>query len=511
MAKKLKPFAKLLIVIAVMGGLFGIYQLVQKFAPGGGGAGRTKVKDVDLSKSKLKRPIRVCVVTWGGYAGGQYFNNGFKASKESRFYTDYGILVEFVVMDDFASSRAAWKAGKVDLMWITADSFPTESEALKQYNPKIIFQADWSRGGDAIVVSRGIAKVSDLRGKKIAVAAATPSHTFLLWLLKAGDMTLDDVKIIEAPSAIDAAAYFKAGKVEAAVVWSPDDADCVAKVKGAKVLKSSREASHIIADVFYVKQNFLDKYETELKNLIEGWFKGAAEVNGSESAKLKAAKILAEGLDMPEDFCYQAINNVRLTTYGDNVNFFNINGNYNGVTGESLYTTMKDEYAKIGLASSSTPEWRSIATAKLIRQISLSGAQHAAEGGVKFTAATETVKKSAAFSSKAVRISFASGSYALDENTKYIIDKEMVPLAKAFAQSRIRIEGNTDTVGSRELNISLSKKRARAVVNYLQSEYGFDRNRFIVVGNGPDNPIADNSTSRGRAKNRRTDFQMLNQ
>ena len=123
-------------------------------------------KNVDLSKSNLKRPIRVCVVTWGGYAGGQYFNEGFKASKESRFYKDYGILVEFVVMDDFASSRAAWKAGKVDLMWITADSFPTESEAMKQYNPKIIFQADWSRGSDAVVAKRGISKVSDLRGKR---------------------------------------------------------------------------------------------------------------------------------------------------------------------------------------------------------------------------------------------------------------------------------------------------------------------------------------------------------
>ena len=116
---------------------------------------------------------------------------------------------------------------------------------------------------------------------------ATPSHTFLLWLLKAGDMTLDDVKIVEAPSAIDAAAYFKAGKVDAAVVWSPDDADCVANVKGAKVLKSTREASHIIADVFYVKQSFLDKYETELKNLVEGWLIGAAEINSSEEAKLK--------------------------------------------------------------------------------------------------------------------------------------------------------------------------------------------------------------------------------
>lgn len=42
---------------------------------------------------------------------------------------------------------------------------------------------------------------------------------------------------------------FKAGSVDAAVVWSPDDDDCVSKIAGAKKLKSTREATHIIADV----------------------------------------------------------------------------------------------------------------------------------------------------------------------------------------------------------------------------------------------------------------------
>jgi NitT/TauT family transport system substrate-binding protein len=74
---------------------------------------------------------------------------------------------------------------------------------------------------------------------------------------------------------------------------------------------------------------------------------------------------------------------------------------------------------------------------------------------------------------------------------------------------RIRIEGNTDITGSRELNIKLSKERAQAVADYLISEYRFDPNRFIIVGNGPDKPIASNDTEAGRAKNRRTDFEFL--
>ena len=96
----------------------------------------------------------------------------------------------------------------------------------------------------------------------------------------------------------------------------------------------------------------------------------------------------------------------------------------------------------------------------------------------------------------------------MDENAKYIIDKEFVEIAKVF-NSRIRIEGNTDNTGNAQSNQRLSEKRAQAVANYLIETHGMDRNRFIVIGNGVTQPIADNGTEAGRAKNRRTDFELL--
>ena len=94
--------------------------------------------------------------------------------------------------------------------------------------------------------------------------------------------------------------------------------------------------------------------------------------------------------------------------------------------------------------------------------------------------------------------------------SKYIIDKEFVEIAKVF-NSRIRIEGNTDNVGSAKTNKSLSLRRANAVANYLITEHGMPRNRFIIVGNGPDKPVASNDTEKGRAKNRRTDFELISE
>ncbi len=505
MKAKLTPLSKFLIVIVVLGGLaFILYKtsLLDVIAPKG---------NTTTAKITDKGTIRVGVVTWGGYAGGEYFNEGFTANKESRYYKEYGITVEFKLLDDFNDCRNAWKSDNIDLMWATVDAFTTEVAGFAEFQPQIIFQSDWSRGGDAVVVNRTIKNVGDLKGKKVAFAEMTPSHTFLLWLLEAGNLTYDDIMPVKVANAIDAADLFKKGQVDAAVVWSPDDADCVAKVAGSRVLQSTREASYIIADVFVAKKKYVDEHRDALKALVEGWMKGAAEINTSEQAKQKAAKILSVGLQQPEDFCYQAINNARLCTYGDNVNFFHLNSAYTGVTGEDIYNKMAVKYAKSGYPTQNIPSWRLVGNSSLISMITLNGVQHEAEKAAAFSQATNEAKKAAAISTKRVSIAFRSGSAELDENAKYIIDNEFLDIAKSFANARIRIEGNTDNVGSDATNKTLSEKRARAVVNYLVNEHRFDANRFVIIGNGPDKPVASNDTEEGRAKNRRTDFELLPQ
>jgi NitT/TauT family transport system substrate-binding protein len=505
MKAKLTPLSKFLLVIAILGGLAFIFyktNILDVIAPKGN---ETKAKITD------KGTIRIGVVTWGGYAGGEYFNEGFAASKESRYYKEYGITVEFKLLDDFNDCRNAWKSDNIDLMWATVDAFTTEVAGFSEFQPQIIFQSDWSRGGDAVVVNRTIKNVGDLKGKKIAFAEMTPSHTFLLWLLEAGNLTYDDILPVKVANAIDAADLFKKGQVDAAVVWSPDDADCVAKVAGSRVLQSTREASYIIADVFVAKKKYVDEHRDVLKALVEGWMRGAAEINTSEQAKMKAAKILSIGLQQPEDFCLQAINNARLCTHGDNLNFYHLNSSFTGITGEDIYNKMAVKYAKSGYPTENIPSWRLVGNSSLISMISLNGVQHQAEKATAFTTASNETKKAQAISTKRVSIAFRSGSSELDENAKYIIDNEFLDIAKSFANARIRIEGNTDNVGSDANNKILSEKRAKAVVNYLVSEHRFDINRFVVIGNGPDKPVASNDTEDGRAKNRRTDFELLPQ
>jgi outer membrane protein OmpA-like peptidoglycan-associated protein len=70
----------------------------------------------------------------------------------------------------------------------------------------------------------------------------------------------------------------------------------------------------------------------------------------------------------------------------------------------------------------------------------------------------------------------------------------------------VQIEGHTDNKGKAAANMALSQKRAEAVVSWLVTYAKTPANRLRPKGFGDTQPIADNKTEAGRAKNRRVDF-----
>ena len=454
--------------------------------------------------------IKVGVVTWPGYLGGQYMNDGFEANKESRMYKDYGLLVEFSVIDDFLASRKAFENGEIDLLWVTADALPTELGAKSSfltYRPKFAFQVDWSRGGDAIVAIEGINSIGDLKGRKVAVAQGTPSHTFLIDALQTNGMSTTDIEIVYVPSAIDAAEMFKNGGVHAAVVWSPDDAICINKVQGSKILLSTATATNIIADGFLVKEEFMTKNENDVLRLYEAWMVGNSELNNNtDGARAKGASILASKFQMTVADAASAMNNVRYVTHGDNINFFGL-GDSKKVTGSDLYNKMANIYSTLGMVDRPVT-WRDASSIAIVQKANLTGSAHEAEKPIQFIKASKELEEKVAFSNKKVTINFATGKYALSDNDKFTINMEFADILKQYQGARIRIEGNTDNTGSAKVNTDLSYKRANSVKEFLVSRYGVDPNRIIIIGNGPKHAIADGIQG-ANEDYRRTDFQLI--
>lgn len=80
-----------------------------------------------------------------------------------------------------------------------------------------------------------------------------------------------------------------------------------------------------------------------------------------------------------------------------------------------------------------------------------------------------------------------------------------------FPDSKVIVEGYTDSFGSDESNLKLSQERSDAVTSYLKANMpAFDNNKMSSIGYGENNPIANNETLEGRSKNRRIDIIIKN-
>ncbi|MET0264375.1 MAG: OmpA family protein [Duganella sp.] len=103
-------------------------------------------------------------------------------------------------------------------------------------------------------------------------------------------------------------------------------------------------------------------------------------------------------------------------------------------------------------------------------------------------------------------IEFDSGRATLTASGRSILD-EMAAALQQVKGKKVEVIGHTDNVGLRDANLALSHARAQAVRNYL-AEQGVSADMVLVSGQGPDRPVADNSTAEGRARNRRIEFRV---
>ncbi|MBT8577784.1 OmpA family protein [Polynucleobacter paneuropaeus] len=108
----------------------------------------------------------------------------------------------------------------------------------------------------------------------------------------------------------------------------------------------------------------------------------------------------------------------------------------------------------------------------------------------------------------------------LQADTLYDFNKsDLKPEGKATLNkiaadlSKIKLEviiavGNTDSVGTDAYNMALGQRRAQSVKTYLVAK-GIDASRIYTESKGKSNPVASNATEEGRAKNRRTDIEVV--
>ena len=102
---------------------------------------------------------------------------------------------------------------------------------------------------------------------------------------------------------------------------------------------------------------------------------------------------------------------------------------------------------------------------------------------------------------------FNTGKWEVKKDSYAELDR-LVALLSDIPNLKIEISGHTDNVGSESFNELLSKRRADAVVNFLVAK-GVDKKRLSAKGYGQSRPVGSNYTDEGRAQNRRTEFEII--
>lgn len=101
------------------------------------------------------------------------------------------------------------------------------------------------------------------------------------------------------------------------------------------------------------------------------------------------------------------------------------------------------------------------------------------------------------------KVTFDYNKSSLTSTAKANLDK-LIEVFKEYPDTDLLVIGYTDNVGSQSYNKPLSEQRAQSVKDYLISK-GIASSRLTSTGKGIEDPIADNSTAEGRAKNRRVE------
>ncbi len=472
--------------------------------------GSTGVTAAPIGTGKLTgRALKVGINTWAGHAPGVVYNGGLTANAASLYKKNFGFDVEFVLLEDPAAKLTAFRSGQIDIMWDTVDNWAREASILAEQGQqaKSIIMQDWSRGGDGIVSLSSIKSIEDLKGKKIACTQFTPSHFLLLYLLSQSGLTPDERNQIEknivfTQDASLAAAAFRSKNVDAAVTWEPDLSSAVeARGNDAHILVSTSAATNVIADTLVARQDVIDKYPETVRDFVNGWFDGITMMrdnpNPSNDTVGKALKLDAETVS-------GMLSGLKLTPYADNAAFYGLTGakaHY-----ETLFDTAFVIWRKKGLVNKavSAKDWsdsRFVAT--------LASKYPGQKVEEKEVVAKAPTAKDVPILQQQIQIQFTPGSEEIMQGSYFLLDK-LGELMTSFGGTVLRVEGNTDSTGSQNTNMSLSEKRAVSVRNYITKNFpNIKPNRFQTIGRGSANPVAGNESEAGRQMNRRTDIKVI--
>jgi NitT/TauT family transport system substrate-binding protein len=230
-------------------------------------------------------PMKIGTVVWIGYGP-------FYVAEKLDLFKKYKLKVSLQFFTDPALIPSAIASGAVDGGMLTYDQVIGQVAAGRPQ--KVVMPIDYSNGGDAIVADVSIAKVADLKGKKIGFNPLSPSDFLLSYALKVNGLTDKDITPVNmTPEAVPAA--MASGQMQIGVTYEPSLSQIVSQGGGKKfkVLFSSKNAPGLIADVLVFDEKVIKAKPTEIAGIVQAYLDGMAYMKAKPD---EAAKIIGKAM-----------------------------------------------------------------------------------------------------------------------------------------------------------------------------------------------------------------------
>jgi OmpA-OmpF porin, OOP family len=302
-------------------------------------------------------------------------------------------------------------------------------------------------------------------------------------------------------------------KIDGCATWTPGDKTVFDKLSGFIDIVSTKEFNNQMPCVLIGVKEWATKNPEIVSNILKSALTASNQMKNYDEWKVRASEAVAATYQMETpEYWYRMFKGEQGTkggltynmggskvfNYADGMQYFGMSDGVNRY--KSVYNQVSGYLTELNPFGFNENVGKVVAYEDAVNLFFLKNIND-----IESTSADKadyTKQSTEVMASGEWKINFGSGSYAIQNNSSKDLEKIYNLLIQA-ENSKLTIVGHTDNVGKADSNVSLSKGRAQAVVDYLKNK-GIPENRFqLIDGKGANEPVADNNSESGKAQNRR--------
>jgi OmpA-OmpF porin, OOP family len=308
-------------------------------------------------------------------------------------------------------------------------------------------------------------------------------------------------------------------KVDGCATWTPGDKMVFDALSGFTDVISTKEFNNQMGTTLIAVKQWCERNPETVSSILKASYTASDQMKQYDSWQRKAAECVAKTYKMEnEEYWYNMFkgqkgtkNGISYNMGGSRVfNFADANQYYGITDGTNRYKAVYDQVSRylkeLNPAGFTENVKRIVPYDEAVNLTFLKNIKDVVSG--EAYTSDYSKKATSVMASGEWNINFQTGRATLKPEAADVVD-QIYNLVLQAEDSKLEIVGHTDNTGNREDNYSLSMARAEAVESYLIAK-GIPTTRFQKVdGKGQDEPVADNSTPAGKAKNRRVVITLL--